>query len=201
MSQPAPRSQNKESMFRDGQEKGNSWLVIHSDRGRQKQRIKDGERKNRGEERECFEALSLEVFPCNVTSYCLHGAQDPLPQVMWQASASGYTLANEYRATTEKVKSRLSPLSGENLRPSITVLFINIQLLLNGLHSDVSMQRSARHLGTTTQTIQNMWSFFLAWHHSQCLCLVFRSQTAQKHLLQSSNVLLYGGGIPGLLHG
>lgn len=78
--------EKRESMFRDGKGKRSSWLMIHFDRETEKQTIKDGEgRRERGgresESRECSQALALEVFPCNVRSYCLHSAQIPL--VMW----------------------------------------------------------------------------------------------------------------------
>lgn len=53
-------------------------LLTLTERDRNRESKMEGERT---EERECFEAL--EVFPCNVTSYCLHSAEIPLPQVMW----------------------------------------------------------------------------------------------------------------------
>lgn len=99
---------------------GSLFSLSEEDRNRESKT----KRESRGEERQCFEALALEMCPCNVTSYCLHGAHITLPQSDRQASQ----LHSGQQAMMEKAKS--SPLSRDILK---TVL-LNIQLL-NGLYS------------------------------------------------------------------
>lgn len=76
------------------------------------------ERENGGGGRE--ETLALEVFPCNVTSYCLHSAQIPFLLVLFQASVKAVVWPTSRRAAVGKVKSRRSssPLGRGKLRTS-----------------------------------------------------------------------------------
>lgn len=166
-------------MFRDGV--GEEKQLARYSLWQRKTEIENQRRReNRREERECFEALSVEVFPCNVTSYCLLGAQKPLPQVQ---RLDSHALANQLRAVVEKVKSRVSPLSRENLRP---VLFINRQLFFHGSYSDVS----APNIWNNFSKNSNMWSFFLAWHHSVS---VFGYRNWDAHTHKQATQMVWSG--------